>query len=61
MDAYEMFRRREKRKDAWLRKRPVCAYCNEHIQEDFCYEIDGETVCSVCLDREFRKETEDYL
>lgn len=61
MDAYEMFKIRERRQEAWLRKRPVCAFCEEHIQEDFCYEINGEIVCSVCLDREFRKETEDFL
>lgn len=59
-DVYTQWQSRERRQKAWLRKRPVCAYCEEHIQEDYCYEINGECVCSVCLDREFRKATEDF-
>lgn len=58
-DNYSQWRERERQEEAWLRKRPVCSYCEEPIQEDFCYEINGDIICSVCLDREFRKDTED--
>lgn len=34
---------------AWLNKRPVCVSCNEHIQEDHAYEIEGEIYCEGCI------------
>lgn len=44
-----------------LKKRPVCCYCEEPIQDDFCYEINGEYFCEDCLDMHFRKEVDDIV
>lgn len=46
---------------AWLRKRPVCCYCGEHIQDDYFYQINDEVMCKDCLDGQFRKDVEDYI
>ena len=44
-----------------LNKRPVCCYCGEPIQDDFCYEINGELICTDCLEANHKKCTEDYI
>lgn len=44
-----------------IEKLPVCSICGEHIQDEYCYEINDEIFCADCLDDEFRRETEDYV
>lgn len=39
---------------------PRCDFCNEPMTEDF-YEINGENICEVCLDRFFKKDIGDYV
>jgi len=43
--------------EAWLRSRPVCSCCEEHIQEDSYYDINDLIICEECLDS-FRRFTE---
>ncbi len=43
-----------------LAKLPRCSECDEPIQDDFCYEINGEIICEECL-KEYRKRTEDVM
>lgn len=44
-----------------LNKLPKCAYCDEPIQEDYCYEINDEPICNACVEAHHRKRTEDYM
>lgn len=44
------FARREAEQEAWLKKRPVCADCEQHIQEEWAYYINGEWICEDCMD-----------
>ena len=60
-DNYSLFQRREAQREARLRKRPVCCYCEEHIQDDQLFDINGELYCRSCLISNFRKDTEDYM
>ncbi len=39
-----------------LAELPVCDICDDPIQDDFYYEINGENICEHCLDQFFRKE-----
>lgn len=32
-----------------LNKRPCCILCNNHIQDEYGYEIDGEWYCEDCI------------
>ena len=41
-------------------KLPRCSECDEPIQDDYCYEINGELICEECL-QTFRKNTEDFM
>lgn len=47
--------------DAWLKQRPVCCYCEEHIQHDHFFLINDEAICPDCLESHFRKEVGDYI
>lgn len=43
-----------------LAKLPRCSECDEPIQDDFCYEINGELICEECLN-EYRKSTDEFI
>lgn len=60
-DAYDQFLSRERRQQKWLDSLPKCGICGEPIQDEHCYLINDEFVCPVCLDRDFRKDTDDYV
>lgn len=54
-DPYDDYDRYEAEQYRWEQKRPVCAYCKQHILDDHAYQFDGsdDVVCPDCL--------EDYL
>lgn len=58
-DNYSQWERHEAEAEAWLQKLPRCGFCDERIQDDYCYEINGEYVCEDCLDTHFLKMVED--
>lgn len=55
------FERHDREQAAYLESLPVCERCGEPIQDEHLYLINYEFVCQKCLDREFRKETADYV
>lgn len=42
--------------DKWLRRRPVCAYCEQHIQEEYFFRINEEIICERCV-----KDAREYI
>lgn len=44
-----------------LEKYPVCSCCEEHIVDDYLYDIDGDLICEDCLKEYYRKSTDDYI
>ena len=44
-----------------LQRRPKCRHCKEHIEDEWCYEIDGTLVCPECLVEHHRKRTVMYV
>lgn len=59
-DNYSQWESQEREQDAWLAKRPVCCYCEEHIQHDHFFLINGEVICPDCLESYFRKDVDDF-
>lgn len=47
--------------DRRLVRFPVCCECDEPIQDEHCYEFDGEYICPSCLEAYHRKRTEDCI
>lgn len=55
------FMRRDAEQAKELKRLPVCVECNEPIQDEYCFEINGELVCKQCLKDNHRKHTDDYI
>lgn len=56
LDNYALFEQYQRERDNWLGSRPKCDYCDEPIQDDYFYRIEGSKVCRDCL-KNFVEET----
>jgi formylmethanofuran dehydrogenase subunit E len=59
-DNYDAFCHHEAEQEKALSKLPECSECGEKIQEDDCYEFNGELFCNDCMDSH-RVNTENYI
>lgn len=59
-DPLDCFDRYEADQSEELEKLPVCSECGEPIQDDFCYQIDGDLICEKCMDR-FHVSTDRFI
>ena len=60
-DVYDLWEAHERDQERQLSKRPVCGYCDQSIQDDFYFEIEGETTCESCLNKHFKKNVSDHI
>lgn len=60
-DNYDLWEAHEQEQERQLEKLPVCEVCGNPIQDEHLYLINDEFVCPACLERDFRKETDDYV
>lgn len=60
-DPVRDFARHDAEQEAWLAERPVCADCDEPIQDDHAYEYNGEYICPQCNEDLHRKDIDDCL
>jgi formylmethanofuran dehydrogenase subunit E len=60
-DLLDLARRREDEIEKALARLPVCCECNEPIQDDTCFEFDGEFICPRCLTQNHRKFVDDLI
>ena len=60
-DNYDLFAMHDAEMEAALEALPVCSVCDEHIQDEYCYEINGDLICEHCMIEYFRKETTDFM
>ena len=44
-----------------LNRLPRCSECDEPIQSETCYEINGELICEECLENNHKKWVEDLI
>jgi len=52
------FERHERQQQKWLERLPVCDICDEPIQDDHYYLINGDNICPDCMENRFRKEVD---
>lgn len=55
------FHRSDRLQAKRLERLPVCERCTNPIQDEHLYLINDEFVCQECLDRDFKKDVEDYV
>lgn len=60
-DNYSQWEAHEAEAERWLASRPVCSECNEPIQDDDCYEFNGDLICPHCLETYHRRSTDDFI
>lgn len=58
-DNYDQWEARESEQERKLAELPVCDICDNPIQDDHYYLINGDNVCPDCLDNHFRKDIEE--
>ncbi len=61
LDNYDMWEFNERKKEAWLRTRPVCEHCGHPIQEDSLFDVYGELYHPACAMELFSKDAEEYV
>lgn len=63
MDNYDLWESHDRELARRETRLPVCENpkCKKRINDDFYFEIDGETLCEDCVNLRYRKHTEDYI
>lgn len=59
-DNYDRFEQYDRRQQYRLSLRPVCVICGEHIQSEYCFQLEGGLICESCIE-DSRCETEDFV
>mgnify|MGYP003375706017 CR=1 FL=1 len=61
MDNYDLWKEHDARQEEALARLPKCYECNEPIQDEMCYKIDGKSICESCLKENHMCYTDDCL
>lgn len=59
IDNYDLWEAHDREEQERLDRMPLCECCNQPIQDEYCYEINGEVLCEDCLVSLYRKDVED--
>lgn len=64
-DNYDLWVEHDLEQEKWLRSRPKCEWCKEHIQDENAIEIDEDIVHEDCIEEYMKKhygvKTENYV
>lgn len=55
-DNYDAFAQHDAEQESELDKLPECEYCEQPIQDEYAYYIEGVWYCERCMNENFRKE-----
>ena len=55
VDNYQLWRANEERLEELLEQCPACDKCGIKIQDDYYFDIMGETLCEECMNDMYRK------
>ena len=47
--------------EAWLKSRPVCVKCREHIQDQYAYLTENGWICDDCADESCTNENREEV
>ena len=60
-DNYDLWQQHMAEIERSLDRQPICSECEEHIQDEYCYQINGEIICEHCLNAYYKKDTSDLI
>lgn len=55
------FYRHDALQNAKLKERPQCSECDNHIQDNEAYYINGEWICAECMETEYKRNIDPDL
>ena len=55
IDNYGMWEQHDAEQEAWLDSLPKCEDCGDPIQDEFIFEVDGDTLCERCMNKRYKK------
>ncbi len=55
-DPVRDFEEHDREAEKWLNSRPICDMCGHHIQEDYYFDADGDTLCERCFNEYFVRD-----
>lgn len=61
MDNYDLWRAHDNAMEEKLNRCPKCALCNEPIQDEYGYRLDGELYCWDCALDWLRDTAAEYI
>ena len=60
-DIYDLWKAHDIEQERRLARRPMCSNCDNRIQDEDAYLINGEFICPKCLDRDFKINVEEFI
>ena len=61
IDVYDLWVAQDIEKERRLARRPICSFCDNRIQDEDAYLINGEFICQECLDKDFKINVEEFI
>lgn len=58
-DNYDLWEQHEAAQEKALSRRPVCSECENPIQDETAFYINGEWICENCMDT-YKKYVDDF-
>lgn len=55
------FLRHDAEQNRKLNLLPRCDYCDNPIQDEYLFDIDGDIYCEKCMNKQFRRQVDDYV
>lgn len=59
-DNYDLWAKYDRECEDGLGRLPICEKCEEPIQDDFYFNIEGEILCEDCMKNRYMFRTEGY-
>ena len=44
-----------------LKRLPICSWCERRIDDDYCFEINGDLIHQSCFEKQYLKLTENFM
>ena len=61
VDNYSLWEQHQDRLDRELEKQPICAETGEYIQDEHCYEVEGEILSEEGMNIRYRMDVNEWM
>lgn len=61
IDNYDLWEQHDREMERELSRQPICEEMNEYIQDEYCYEVEGEILSEEGFNRRYRVEVNELM